>query len=55
MKIKLKPHTHDFFKNTEINSADKFEVVEELKYYCIITNGYSTYIVRKENIERAYS
>lgn len=55
MKVKIKPNTHDFFKNIEVNSSEKYEVIEELKYYCIISNGYSTHIIKKEDIERAYS
>lgn len=55
MKVKVKPNTHDFFKKTEINSKEKFEVIEELDHFCVITNGYSTYVIRKEDIERTYS
>lgn len=54
MKVKIKPNTHDFFKNIEVNSSEKYEVIEELKYYYIISNGYGTYIVKKEDIKRTY-
>lgn len=52
MQVKVEPHTHDFFKKTEINSKEKFEVIEELEHFCVITNGYGTYVIRKEDIEK---
>ena len=54
MQVKLKPHTYDFFKNEEINSAKKYEVIEEMEHYCVISNGYSTFVIDKEDIEKPY-
>ena len=55
MQVKVEPHTHDFFKKREINSKDKFEVLEESEHFCVISNGYGTHVIRKEDIERTYS
>ena len=55
MKVKIKPHTYDFFKKREINSKDRFEVLEESEHFCVISNGYGTHVIRKEDIERTYS
>lgn len=52
MKIKVKPGAKDFFKGAEINPGKKYEVIEDMDHYCVISNGYSTFVIDKEDIEK---
>lgn len=55
MKVKVKPGAKDFFKGAKINPGKKYEVIEDMEHYCVISNGYSTFVIDKEDIERTYS